>query len=421
MDAIREWVSLLAEIGFSGLFDILLVTLMIYAFLAALKRTRRSGLIFTGILIVGAIYLIARKLNLLLTVSLLQGFFAVFLVALVVIFQEDLRYFFERVALWWFERRLPLYERTSARFPRREVEILARTLSDLARERIGALVVIRGKDSIARHLDGGEEVRGLLSEPLLKSIFDPHSIGHDGAVVVGGNLIDKLGVHLPLSTNLGKLPGSGTRHAAALGLSERSDALCLVVSEERGTLSVARHGDIRVVSTPAEVAEVLEGFYDEISPPSEKRTWKRFVIKNYREKLISFGLAAILWIVLGYGAQIVIRTFEVPVHYGPLPSSLTVARIDPPKVLVTLSGPRRAFALFKPEEIKLSLQLWDAKRPARFLHPERGLILPGWPSTGGYRPAQSGAGHRRQDPGAKELSLTGEGPAAPVPPLRSRE
>ncbi|NWF54828.1 MAG: DNA integrity scanning protein DisA nucleotide-binding domain protein [Syntrophaceae bacterium] len=378
MDAIREWVSLLAEIGFSGLFDILLVTLMIYAFLAALKRTRRSGLIFTGILIVGAIYLIARKLNLLLTVSLLQGFFAVFLVALVIIFQEDLRYFFERVALWWFERRLPLYERKSARFLRREVEILARTLSDLAREKIGALVVIRGKDSIARHLDGGEEVRGLLSEPLLKSIFDPHSIGHDGAVVVGGNLIDKLGVHLPLSTNLEKLPGSGTRHAAALGLSERSDALCLVVSEERGTLSVARHGDIRMVSTPAEVAEVLEAFYDEISPPSEKSSWKRFVVKNYREKLISFFLAVVLWIVLGYGAQIVNRTFEVPVHYGPLPSSLTVARIDPPKVLVTLSGPRRAFALFKPGDIKLSLQLWDARKGQHdFFIPSGALSYPG--------------------------------------------
>jgi uncharacterized protein (TIGR00159 family) len=378
MDAIREWVSLLAEIGFSGLFDILLVTLMIYAFLAALKRTRRSGLIFTGILIVGAIYLIARKLNLLLTVSLLQGFFAVFLVALVIIFQEDLRYFFERVALWWFERRLPLYERQSARFLRREVEILARTLSDLAREKIGALVVIRGKDSIARHLDGGEEVRGLLSEPLLKSIFDPHSIGHDGAVVVGGNLIDKLGVHLPLSTNLEKLPGSGTRHAAALGLSERSDALCLVVSEERGTLSVARHGDIRMVSTPAEVAEVLEAFYDEISPPPEKGSWKRFVVKNYREKLISFCLAVVLWIVLGYGAQIVNRTFEVPVHYGPLPSSLTVARIDPPKVLVTLSGPRRAFALFKPGDIKLSIQLWDARKGQHdFFIPSGALSYPG--------------------------------------------
>jgi len=288
----------------------------------------------------------------------------------VVIFQEDLRYFFERVALWWFERRLPLYERTSVRLPRREVEILAR-------EKIGALVVIRGKDSIARHLDGGEEVRGFLSEPLLKSIFDPHSIGHDGAVVVGGNLIDKLGCHLPLSTNWGKLPSSGTRHAAALGLSERSDALCLVVSEERGTLSVARHGDIRSVSTPAEAAEILEAFYEEISPPSEKRNWKGFFRRNYREKLVSFGLAVVLWIVLGYGAQVVNRAFEVPVNYGPLPSTLTVARIIPPRVLVTFSGQRKAFAFLKPNAIKLSLQLWDARKGRHdFFIPSGALSYP---------------------------------------------
>ncbi|HWU39610.1 MAG TPA: diadenylate cyclase, partial [Candidatus Acidoferrum sp.] len=321
MNIVREWFELLTEIGFSGLFDILIVTLMIYAFLAALKETRRSGLIFTGIVIVGAIYLIARKLNLLLTVSLLQGFFAVFLVALVVIFQEDLRYFFERVA-GWFRRRLPFYERISVRLPRREVEILTRTLGDLAREKIGALVVIRGKDPIARHLEGGEEVRGLLSEPLLKSIFDPHSIGHDGAVVVDGNLIDKLGCHLPLSTNFGKLPHSGTRHAAALGLSERSDALCLVVSEERGTLSVALHGDIWTVSTPAELVEILEAFYDEMSPPPEKRAWTMLFRRNYREKIGSFGLAVVLWVVLEYGAQVVNRTFAIPVNYGPLPTTL---------------------------------------------------------------------------------------------------
>ena len=377
MTTIQEWLSLLTEIGFSGLFDILIVTLMIYAFLAAVQRTRRSGLIFTGIIIIGAIYLIARRLNLLLTVTLLQGFFAVILVALVVIFQEDLRYFFERVALWWFERRLPLYERKSTRLPRKEVEILARALGDLAREKIGALVVIRGKDSIARNLDGGEEVRGLLSEPLLKSIFDPHSIGHDGAVVVDGNLIDKLGCHLPLSTNFGKLLHGGTRHAAALGLSERSDALCLVVSEERGILSVVRHGEIRAVSAPAELAEILEAFYDEISPPPEKRTWTGIFRRNYREKLVSFGLATLLWIVLGYGAQVVDRAFEVPVNYGPLPSHLTVSRIIPPKVLVTFSGQRKAFAFLRPDDIKLALQLWDAgKGQHDFFIPSRALSYP---------------------------------------------
>ncbi|MCU0580760.1 MAG: diadenylate cyclase [Desulfobacterota bacterium] len=200
LDTLKQWLSLLTEVGLSGLLDIGIVTLAIYIFLVAIKRTRRSTLILTGILIVGLVYLAARKLNLLLTVALLQGFFAVFLVALIVIFQEDIRYFFERVASLWLERGLPLYRRKTARLSRREVEILTRSLSDLARAKIGALVVIRGKDPIARHLEGGEEVQGLLSEVLLKSIFDPHSLGHDGAVVIDG---DRIGAPSPW-------PGTGT-------------------------------------------------------------------------------------------------------------------------------------------------------------------------------------------------------------------
>jgi uncharacterized protein (TIGR00159 family) len=377
MDLFKQWVSLLREIGFSGLCDIAIVTLIIYVFLAALKRTRRSGLIFAGIVIVAAVYLAALKFNLLLTVALLHGFFTVILVALVVIFQEDLRYFFERVATWWLKRSLPLHERKNPRLPRRGVEILARTMGDLARAKIGALVIIRGKDSIARHLEGGEDVKGLLSEPLLKSIFDPHSIGHDGAVVIDGHRIDKLGCRLPLSTNFEKLPRSGTRHAAAVGLSERSDALCLVVSEERGTISAARHGGIWTVSTPAELVDLLEGFYEEIAPQPENRSWTRFFLRNYREKAVSFLLALAFWIVVGYSGQVVQRTFEIPVNYGSVPSTLTVAKIVPAKVRVTFSGQRKAFAFLKLDDIGLVLQLWDARRGKhRFSVTSRDLSYP---------------------------------------------
>ena len=344
--------------------DIAIVTLVLYSFLVALKRTQRSGLIFAGIVILGVVYLAARKFNLVLTVSLLQGFFAVILIAMVVIFQEDLRYFFERVGRWWVERRLPRYKRTSTPLQRPEVETLARTLADLGRARVGALIVLRGKDPIARHLVGGEEVNGLISEPLLKSIFDPHSLGHDGAVVVDGHLIEKLGAHLPLSKNLEKLPYSGTRHAAALGLSERSDALCLVVSEERGSISVARRGDIFTVPTPADLVNILEGFYNEVAPPPEARPVVEFFRRNYREKAVALGLAVILWVVVGLRSQTVVHAFDVKVNYALLPSNLVVAAIEPPTVKITFTAQRKDFS-FKPDEIKLVLSLWDVKEGKR--------------------------------------------------------
>jgi uncharacterized protein (TIGR00159 family) len=362
MERLERVLKSLPEIGLAGFLDIAIVTLVIYTFLIALRRTRRSAMILTGITIMGAVFLLARRFNLVLTTALLQGFFAVILIALVVIFQEDLRYFFERVALWWVERRLPLYRRQARRLARREVEILARTLGDLARARIGALVVIRGRDVIARHIEGGEDVQALLSEPLLKSIFDPHSLGHDGAVIIEANRILKLGCHLPLSANLEKLPRSGTRHAAALGLSERTDALCLVVSEERGSISIAHRGDIRTVADSAELADSLEAFYREMSPLGEtSRPWHAFLRQNSRERLIAVTLAILLWTVVVQRSQVIRRTFEVPVTTAQLPVQYTVTDVQPASVRATFSGPRKAFVFVRDDDFKLVLKLWNAK------------------------------------------------------------
>ena len=361
LDQIKLYKHIISEIGFTGAADIIVVALVIYVVLVALKRTRRSGLILAGILIVAFLYLIALKLDLLLTVTLLHGFFTVILVALVVIFQEDLRYFFERVGIWWVERRLPRYKRRAGRLPRREVETLTRTLGDLAREKIGALIVLRGKEGINRHLEGGETVDGQLSESLLKSIFDPHSLGHDGAVTIEDDRIAKLGCHLPLSKNLEKLPRSGTRHAAALGLSERSDALCLVVSEEHGTISAARGGDIGVIPGTAELATLLEAFYDEVAPRSPARPWEELVRKNSREKAIAVIVSVALWVVVVHRSQQVQQTFTVPVQYGLLGPDLAVIGIQPETVRVSLSAPRKDFTFFLSQNIRLFLNLSGAE------------------------------------------------------------
>ena len=361
MHWLEQLKNIFSDLNLAGAADIAIVALVIYVFLVALKRTRRSGLILAGILIAAGVYMAALKLNLVLTVTLLHGFFTVILVALVVIFQEDLRYVFERVGLWWVQRRLPHYKRRAGRLPRREVEILSRTLGDLAREKIGALVVLRGADALIRHLEGGEPVDGRLSEPLLKSIFDPHSLGHDGAVTIERDRIVKLGCHLPLSKNLDKLPRSGTRHAAALGLSERTDALCLVVSEEHGTISAARRGNIRVVPGTVELAALLEAFYDEVAPQNPTRPWEEFVRKNSREKALAVVLSVALWVVVVHRSQEVAQTFTVPVQYGLLGPGLTVTRIQPSAVRVTLSAARKDFTFFLPQNIRLFLNLSDVR------------------------------------------------------------
>lgn len=341
------------NIDIVSLIDIGVITFLIYIVLVWFKRTR-AAFVLTGILIVSLVYLLAQQFNLFLTTWVLRGFYAVILVALVIIFQEEIRRFFEQVALWSTSPHLR--GRMEKRLRGYESEALVRTLNDLSREKIGALIVIRGKNLIFGYLTGGMELGGRLSEPLLKSIFDPHSPGHDGAVIISGDRISRFGTHLPLSKNLAKLEFGGTRHAAALGLSEISDALCIVVSEETGRVSVAHHGDIRHVGDPAEMLRVIEKFYRGISPAKEKGSWFGIIFKNWKEKTIALVLAVLLWFVQVYGSQIIYKTVTIPVNYAEAPSQFQIVDVKPKKVDITFSGQRKNLYFLRDKHVQIYLK-----------------------------------------------------------------
>ena len=351
-----KFFNVLKEIGITGFLDITFMSLLIYSVLIWFKKTR-AAFVLTGILIMAGVYLFARELDLALTAWVLQGFFAVILIVVVVIFQEELRHFFEKIAMWSLNKK----SHKSVWLSPSEVETLVRTLNDFAHEKIGALIIIQGKDLIMRHLEGGVELDGKLSEPLLKSIFDPHSIGHDGAVVIEKNQVRRFSCQLPLSKNFQTLGQTGTRHAAALGLSELSDALCLVVSEERGTIAVARNGTLRTIHDSEILSSIIKDFYQEISPPPGNKLWQEFFTKNSREKLIAVGMALALWFVLSYGSKLVYKTYTVPIAYSALPVGLRMEQMAPQEIEVSFSGPRRAFYFFNKKKITVFLKFWSVK------------------------------------------------------------
>ena len=219
---VQNALTMLQHFRIQDILDIAIISVMISALLIWFKD-RASRFVFLGITLLGAVYLLARFFQLYLTTVALQGFFTILLFVLVVIFQEDLRRFFERLAmLGRFRKRFFAVAAFNE-----SAEIIAQTAADLAHKRVGALIVLQGKDPLDRHLTGGSNLDGLLSQSLLESIFDPHSIGHDGAVLIDGNRVMRFGCHLPLSANAAQHGNLGLRHTAALGLSERSDALCL--------------------------------------------------------------------------------------------------------------------------------------------------------------------------------------------------
>jgi diadenylate cyclase len=355
MQSIAEWVSV---VGVSGFFDMLLMALLIYTFLVWFKRTR-AAFVLKGIFIVIAIYLLVRQLNLVMITSLLEKFFAGFLVVIVIIFQEELRYFFEQVASWSLNREIFGVKR-KIMLPE-SVEVISRTLKDFARERIGALIVIKGKDIIARHLDGGVELNGKISGPLLESLFDAHSNGHDGAVIIVGETITKFSCHLPLSKDFLKLKKTGTRHAAALGLAELTDALCLVVSEEQGTISVMRKGRVQVLTDPAQLPYILERFINEVNPRQQDMFWDGFFNKNSVEKIYAVLLSVVFWFVLVYGSKLTYQNLIVPVTYAFPSGAGRVVAVDPKEIEVVLKGTRGDFYFLKKGRIKVFLNLKPVK------------------------------------------------------------
>ncbi|MBI3252860.1 MAG: DNA integrity scanning protein DisA nucleotide-binding domain protein [Candidatus Omnitrophica bacterium] len=333
--------------------DITLVAFVLYAFFFWFKKTK-AVFVFTGFVISSFLYLVARELKLHLITALMQGFFAVVLVAIVVIFQEEIRRFFEQIAMWSLNPRLRK-KRTSV--SEEETDTLVRTVTDLAKEKTGAILVLRGRDPIRRHLYGGVELQGILSEALLKSIFDPHSAGHDGAVVIEGGRVAQFASHLPLSRDLQKIKRGGTRHAAALGLAELTDALCLVVSEERGTISAARDGKIDECDEE-ELRWAIRNFYAE-TVPGLGGHWNNFFKENLKEKFAAVFLALVLWFVFVHESVIVYKSFKVPVEVIGLPRTFAIKKIEPIEVKVIFSGARRDYYFVNSNDVRLFLKLFN--------------------------------------------------------------
>jgi diadenylate cyclase len=352
MDLFKAFFAILRSIRFPDILDMTIIALMIFALLTWFK-TRASRFVLIGIILLAGVYMGARFFQLYLTTMVLQGFFAISLFVLVVIFQEDLRGFFERLALLGNIGKL----NASLSDLEKIAEIIAQTASSLAKKRIGALIVLTGSDPLERHINGGIMLDGLVSEALLESIFDPHSVGHDGAAIISGTRIEMFGCHLPLAMETAQYGNIGLRHTAALGLAQRVDALCIVISEESGAISIGQAETLTAIPNAATLHEVVERFYKRNSPAPQSHPAFKWLKENTAEKIIALGLACILWVIFGYQRDIVRRDFTVPIEYKNIPKNWQLNQTQATDVKVMLQGPGQAFYLLDEKSLKLSLDL----------------------------------------------------------------
>lgn len=356
------------NVRFVDIVDIGVIAVFLYLILVWFKKAR-VRFILVGMIIIGPIYILARIFELYLTTIIFQAFFAVLLIMIVVIFQDDFRHFFERIAIWGITRK------RSRTIPFSQgIDILNSGLANLSRKKIGVLVVIRGQDPLERHLEAGIHLDGVLSQVLLESIFEPHTPSHDGAVVIDGMRLTMFGCYLPLSTNMQEVGRLGTRHAAALGLAERTDALCIVVSEEQGTISAAEEGRIKQLSQITELQGILEKFYSRRFPKKKKTSLLNFLTGHFIEKIIAVVLACGLWLGFGHRIEIIRRDFVVPIEYRNLEPDRIIGEPKTKEITITLSGSERTFRLLDPKELKLSLNMAEIKDGENKFHLTKELI-----------------------------------------------
>jgi diadenylate cyclase len=332
--------------------DVVIIAIFAYIAILFLKQTR-SLAAFIGISVLGIVYVLAKTFHLYITAVILQSFFSIFVVVLVVVFQDELKRSFELIATTGTRR---MRTKSLIAFSSTIFSIVQAT-SNLMRKKHGALIIIPGKELIERHTRGGNILDGVVTAPLLESIFDPDSPGHDGAVIIDKDRISKFSIHLPLSENLRQIKERGTRHSAAIGISERSDALAIVVSEERGEISIAKHGKMKILKDTQELEKHLNQHYKEKFPEKPASFFKNLFKKRGLEKIAAVVVACLAWFFIVFQAEIVQRDFNIPVSYTNISEEKIIESTTPETVTITLSARgQNSLSALPSDAIRINIQ-----------------------------------------------------------------
>lgn len=232
--------------------DVLIVAFVIYRVAVLIRGTRAMQMV-AGLVILGAAYVASQILGLFTLNWLLNSFLGSLIVILVVIFQTDIRRALTRVGSRDFFHLFESRANSAA-----VAEELVQAATWLSAHRIGALIVLEQGTGLNEYIESGSRIDGHLSADLLETIFMPGSPLHDGAVIGKGDQILAAACLLPLSANPDVSRALGTRHRAAIGLTEETDAYVIVVSEESGTISVAHGGTIARGLEPSALRATLQ-------------------------------------------------------------------------------------------------------------------------------------------------------------------
>jgi|SRR5579862_1825995 len=316
----------MTTVRWQSVVDFLVLALGLYLLLrwSRAARALRLALSIVGLRVAA---LVARQLNLVITGWVLDAATIVVVLALVVIFQPELR----RALM-----RLDLRGRAARNRGVSIASAVSVATAALARRGCGALIVIRGRDSIDEIVTEGVRLDGRVSPEILEAIFNKDSAVHDGAAIIDGDVITSVGTVLPL-TNRARVPaGYGTRHRAGMGLAERADAIVVVVSEERGEITLMHGSTIQLVSDANELVAALDALTAAGGAPR-----RSFDVGGPRDLIIpltALALSAMVWGLTFLLPGSAVRVQSAPLEFTSVPRGLTITSQSTDTVALWVRG-----------------------------------------------------------------------------------
>lgn len=347
----KSLVVVLSSIRWQDVVDILINSYILFRVYVLFRHTNAFR-ILAGIASLWVIQELAASLGLILTSWALQAITAAAAIIIIVVFRNEIRTALQARNLKNFLWGSPLEEKSSP------VQVLVDTFFQMAKKRIGALVVFPGKEDLRELIHGGIPWEGRVSQEMLMSIFWPKNPVHDGAAIVEGDKVTEVGVLLPLSQRTDLPTFYGTRHRAAAGLAERSDALVVAVSEERGRVTVAKDAWIKPVGQPEEMTHILEshlGIDRQQNPAYRKREMSKLAVAG----VLSLFIITAIWLGFTRGRDTVMEV-DVPVEFVNRPAQYYILETSANKVHLQFHGSSAIVKSLRPEQITVRINLAKA-------------------------------------------------------------
>ncbi|MBW1715199.1 MAG: TIGR00159 family protein [Deltaproteobacteria bacterium] len=347
--------AIITNLRFQDVLDVLFLTMLVYYLYLWFWGTKAFKAL-VGLLALGIVFTLARFWGLFLTTWVFQILWQVLIVLIIILFQSEIRQVLERVN--------PL-QMIGLRGFRKSADWIPNFVTgvfSLAKQKIGALIIFERLDRVEELITGGVPLEGEPISEILLSIFQKESPLHDGAVLIRKGRVAKVACYLPLSSAEGLPKQWGTRHRAALGLSERCDAWVVVVSEERGEISLARGGQIIPVKHREELSNLVQKAIT--APAVSGITWweraRALIVRRWPLKIGTLGLVCVFWLLLA-GQQNFEVSLMVPLDIKNLPVKMKIVEPVNPEVRITVRGLRKDASTLNNRNVHAEIDLSMAR------------------------------------------------------------